>query len=140
MEGKQKKRPEREPDVETRGFRLWKGEKAEDYGGTLLTVNYDQGEEMHESRSYNAFILGYSLLVLCKRRGDQYWWAVKGKRPDGSTFITTNIRGPLSLEEYEKQLAEFERNFAFAFDVANPLVTPGKHYSLYVRGYAGRRR
>lgn len=138
--GQQKKwYPEREPDVETRGFKLWK-EKAEDYGGALLTVNYDQGEEMHESRSYNAFILGYSLLVLAKRKGEQYWFAVKGKRPDGSTFIRTNdVMGPLTLAEYEKKLTEFERNFAFLFDTTNPLVTPGKHYNLYV-GYAGQRR
>lgn len=99
----------------------------------LLTVNYDEGEEFHESRSYSAFILGYSLLVLSKKKDDQYWWAVKGKRPDGTGFIRTNIRGPMSLHEYEKQLAEFERLFAFLFDIANPLITPGKHYNLYIR-------
>lgn len=126
-------RPKREPDVETRGFRLWKEVKGEDYGGALLTVKYNEGEEIHESRSYLAFILGYTLLVLSKKKGNQYWWAVKGKRPDGTAFLTTNLRGPLSLEEYEKQIAEFERNFAFVFDTGNPLVTPGKHYNLYMR-------
>lgn len=125
--------PEREPDVETRGFKLWK-EKAEDYGDALLTINYDQGEEMYESRSYNAFIPGYSLLVLAKRKADQYWWAVKGKRPDGSTFIKTEVQGPLSLEEYQEGLAELELVFSPLFDTTNPLVTPGKHYNLYIRG------
>lgn len=124
--------PKRAPDVETRGFRLWK-EKPEGYtGDPLLTINYGIGEEMHESRSYAAIVPGYSLLVLVKRKGDQYWWAVKAKRPDGSTIVKTDVRGPLTLAEYEKNLAEFERDFAPLFDIKNPLVTPGKHYNLYM--------
>jgi len=126
-------RPKREPDVETRGFKLWKGEKAEDYGGALLTVNYDDGEEMHESRSYNSPFCGHSLLIMAKRKGEQYWMAMKGKRPDGATFITTKVKGPLTMEEYQEELGKFERNFGFLFDTANPLVTPGRHYNLYFR-------
>ena len=140
--GQQKKwRPEREPDVETKGFRLWKVEKdkGKDYGTPLLTVNYDEGEELHESRDYTSlFPPGYSLLILAKRKGEQYWFAVKGKRPNGSTFITTEVQGPLSLEEYHKQLVKLELGFSPLFNTTNPLVTPGKHYNLYVRGYAGR--
>jgi len=127
--------PKREPDIEVRGFRLWraeKGEKVEDYGTPLLTINYDEGEEMHESRSYDAIVPGYSLLVMCKKKGNEYWWAVKGKRPDGTGFVKTKEMGPLSLEEYEKELARLEGVFAFLFDTTNPLVTLGKHYNLYM--------
>ena len=63
-------RPKREPDVETLGFRLWKAEKGEDYGKALLEINYDEGEEMHESRAYNSpqvlpppLVTGYSLFA-----------------------------------------------------------------------------
>lgn len=126
-------RPKREPDVETIGFRLWRVEKGEDYGEALLEIN--EGEELHESRVYNSpLITGYSLLVLSKRKGEQYWVAIKGKRPTGAGFIRTEVKGPLSLEEYQELIRRVEETFAPLFDTANPLVTPGKSYNLYMRG------
>ena len=133
--GKQKDwRPKREPDVETTGFRLWRAKEGEvDYRGALLEIN--EGEEIHESRAYNSpLITGYSLLILSKKKGEQYWAAVKGKRPTGEGFIQTEAQGPLSLEEYEELVRKMEEFFAPLFDIANPLVTPGKHYHLYARG------
>jgi len=44
------------------------------------------------------------------------------------------VRGPLSLEEYEELIRRVEEDFAPLFDTANPLVTPGKTYNLYMRG------
>ncbi len=126
-------RPEREPDVETPGFRLWKAEKREDYGKPLLEIN--EGEELHESRAYNSpLVTGYSLLILSKKKGEQYWVAMKVKRPTGEGFMVTEARGPLSLEEYEELVRRLEEGFAPLFDTANPLVTPGKTYNLYTRG------
>ena len=133
-------RPKREPDVETPGFRLWKAEKREDYGKALLEINCDEGEEMHESRAYNSLLItGYSLLVLSKKKGEQYWVAMKSKRPTGEGFIGTGVEGPLSLEEYEELIRKLEGWFAPLFDTANPLVTPGKAYNLYMRGNEGKR-
>lgn len=130
--------PEREPDVETIGFRLWRAEKGGNYGEALLEINYDEGEEMHESRAYDSpVVIGYSLLALSKKKGEQYWVAIKGKRPTGEGFIRTEVKGPLSLEEYEKLIRRLEEVFASLFDTANPLVTPGKTYNLYMRGMLG---
>ncbi|MBA7694857.1 hypothetical protein ES703_103472 [subsurface metagenome] len=127
-------RPKRAPDVETMGFRLWEAKKEEDYGEALLEISYDKGEEMHESRVYNSpLVIGYSLLVLSKKKGEQYWVAVKGKRPAGEGFIRTEVKGPLSLEEYEELVRRVEEGFAPLFDTASPLVTPGKTYNLYMR-------
>jgi len=133
--GKQKRRPEREPDVETLGFRLWEAKEGEDYGQALLKINGDAGEEVHESRAYSSpLVVGYNLLILSKKKGDQYWAAIKGKRPTGGGFIRTEVRGPLSLEEYEELVRKVEEFFAPLFDTANPLVTPGKVYMLYMKG------
>ncbi|MBA7665635.1 hypothetical protein ES703_73709 [subsurface metagenome] len=129
-------RPKREPDVETLGFRLWKAEKGEDFGKALplLKINGDKGEEVHESRVYHSpLITGYTLLVFSKKKDEQYWVAMKGKRPTGEGFIRTEVQGPLSLEEYEKLIRRVEEVFAPLFDTANPLVTPGKHYNLYMK-------
>ena len=127
-------RPTREPDVETPGFRLWKTKKGENYGNPLMEINYGEGEDMHESRAYNSpLVTGYSLLILSKKKGKQYWGAMKGKRPTGEGFFRTEVQGPLSLEEYEELIRGVEENFTPLFDTANPLVTPGKHFSLYVR-------
>lgn len=53
--GKQRNwQPKREPDVETMGFRLWEVKKGENYGEGLLEINYDKGEEVHESRVYHS--------------------------------------------------------------------------------------
>ena len=135
--GKQRDwRPKREPDVETTGFRLWRVKKGGDYRGTLLAIN--EGEEIHESRAYNSpLITGYSLLVLSKKKGDQYWVAMKSKRPTGESFTQTEVQGPLSLEEYEELIRRMEKAFTPLFDTANPLVTPGKHFMLYMRGRRG---
>ena len=130
-------RPDREPDVETIGFRLWETKKGEDYGEALLEIC--EGEELHESRAYNSHLLaGYSLLVLSKKKGEQYWFAIKGKRPTGEGFIRTEVRGHFSLKEYEEQVGKVEENFAPIFDTANPLVTPGKSYNLYMMGKIGK--
>ncbi len=132
-------RPKREPDVETLGFRLWRAEKGENYGEALLEINFDEGEEMHESRAYDSPpVIGYSLLVLSKKKDKQYWVAIKGKRPTGEGFIRTEVKGPLSLEEYEELIRRVEEGFAPLFNTANPLVTPGKTYNLYMRGRRGK--
>lgn len=135
MDKQRNRRPKREPDVETLGFRLWKAEEGEYYGKALLKINYVEGEELHESRVYNSpLVSGYSLLVLSKKKGEQYWVAMKGKRPSGEGFIRSGVQGPLSLEEYEELIRKVEEGFAPLFDTANPLVTPGKSFHLYMRG------
>lgn len=123
--------PKREPDVEATGFRIWTGEKGKDYGKALIEIH--EGEEVHESRVYQSpIVAGYSLLVFSKRKDKQYWVAVKGKRPNGVGFLSTEVKGPLSLEEYQEVVRRVEQAFALLFDTANPLVTPGKHYNLYM--------
>lgn len=127
---------DREPDVETPSFSLWKTEPGEiEDKSSLITINYDAGEEMHETRIYRAiFQVGYELLVLAKKRGDEYWFAVKGKRPSGHTFIKTSVEGPMSLKEYKRQMSRLELVFGLLFDVENPQITPGEYYNVYARG------
>ena len=127
---------EREPDVETPAFDLWKASPEESEGkSALITVDFSAGEEMYEGRLYRSFVPSdYELLILAKKKGDEYWFAIKGKRPTGHTFIKTQVQGPLSLEAYNNKISKIEAGFAIAFDVQHPQITPGKHYNLYLRG------
>lgn len=125
---------DREPDVITPAFNIWQKIEGDPDFSPLITIDVASGEEIHEARIYSATAVpGYELLVLAKKKGDKYWFAVKGKRPNGRTFIKTGLQGPMSLDEYHSWIAKLERNFGFLFDTENPQVTPGKHYMVYMK-------
>jgi hypothetical protein len=124
----------REPDVDTPNFMIWKGKEGDPATSPLITIDIDAGEEMHEARLYRSLLMpGYELLIMTKRRGDSYWFAAKGKRPDGLTFVKTELRGPVSLEDYQSEVAQLEASFGIIFDTSHPQVTPGRHYMTYFK-------
>ena len=130
-----KNRPlDREPDVVTPAFKIWRRIEGDPDFSPLVKIDGAAGEEIHESRLYLATAVpGYELLVMAKKKEEKYWFAVKGKRPNGSTFIKTGLQGPMSLDEYHGWITKLERNFSFLFDTTNPQVTPGRHYMVYMK-------
>ena len=128
----------REPDVDTPAFMIWKKKEGDpDNLSPLITIN--DGEEIHESRLYRAIVVpGYELLILAKKRKDSYWFAVKGKGPDGKTFIKTTEKGPMNFRDYQNEISKLEALFSGLFDVENPQITPGRHYMTYLKKNSSR--
>jgi hypothetical protein len=133
---------DRLPDVETKGFKLWKLKRAEgeelkdlDEESGVLTIDASKGETMYESRVYDGAVEGYSVVILSKMRGDKVFMLIKGKRPDGEPFLSMQPKeGWLTKEEYTQKVKEFEEMASPIVDTANPRVTPGRLFELYAGG------
>lgn len=132
-----KQYPDRQPDIETPSFRLWKVSKEEDEQRkrvrVTLSVNYDEGEEMYETRVYQG-ILGYRFFIGAKVRPDGMIYPVaKLDRPDGTTAVNGQKEW-ITGEEYKALIKRLEDALSPVMDIAHAVITLGKHYTLYVKG------
>ena len=138
--------PRKEPNVSTPFFTLWECSGLDipqeiDDKTPLLVINLADKEEIYETRTYkDCHGLGYTMLLLTKRKGDKseeglYYFAIKLTRPTGQGCLQTNFKGPLTLEYYKENIAHLEQEFSFLFDTEHPQIVHGEHFNLYVNAW-----
>jgi hypothetical protein len=128
--------PDRPPDVETPNFQLWIDQMEKLPGSpSALVLNVAAGEELYENRAYRATIhTGYECHFITKKNEELYWTVVMLFGPDGKPVFSTGTAGPMLLKTYEDMVKAFEEACADQFDIEEPLVVPGRHIMLYLKG------
>jgi len=130
---------DREPDIDTPTFRIWAakpGEKEPKVDeGSVLIIDYSAGETVYEQRVYGGW-KGYWLLLISKTRPDGKIWAMlKGKRPNGESFVLGRKEEWLTKAEYHEVVAKLEASeLSVAFDMKHPQITKGRALNIYMKG------
>jgi len=129
----------REPDIDTSSFRLWRLKADEDEPEVdekaVLTIDYSAGERVYEQRVYEGW-KGYWLALISKTRPDgKIWVMIKLKRPDGETASIGRQGKWLTKLDYRKVVIKLEASdLSVAFDMEHPQITSGKAINIYMHG------
>jgi len=130
---------DRDPDIDTPSFRLWAvkpGEKEPKVDeGSMLIIDYSAGEKIYEQRVYGGW-KGYFLAVISKQRPDgKIWVMLKGKRPNGESFVVGRKEEWMTEAKYHRVVAQLEASeLSVAFDMKHPQVTKGQAINVYMKG------
>ena len=130
---------DREPDLDLPTFRLWAAKPSEEEPevdeGSVLIIDFSAEEKIYEQRVYGGW-KGYYLALLSKTRPDgKIWVMLKGKRPDGESFVVGRKEEWMTEAKYHRVVAHLEASeLSVTFDMEHPQITKGRAMNIYMKG------
>jgi hypothetical protein len=105
----------------------------------VLSVDFEAGERIYESRVYRTIPFGdltvgpHQMKILAKTRPDgRIWWATKFERPDGSTFLHTaasnDARGWVTEADYRAAVEAIVSQIGSISVMSEPTIITGAEY------------